>query len=109
MFSSLLNFYSSFKLAFFWLEYRYVYIIIYKYIYFFLFLKSVYKSVLKFKIACMYVYISVRWFLGPAMNLYAHKDSLAGQPYIQCSIFSVYLAPRWTCALLQHLCEKSIM
>ena len=52
---------------------------------------------------------SVQWFLGPAMNFLAHKDSWAGQPYIQCSIYSFHLAPCWTCAPLQHLCEKSIM
>ena len=43
---------------------------------------------------------SVRWFLGPAMNFYAHKDSWAGQPYIQWSSYSFHLAPRWTCAPL---------
>ena len=52
---------------------------------------------------------TVRWFLGPAMNFYAHKDSWAGQPFIQCSIYSLHIAARWTWAPLQHLCEKSIM
>ena len=48
-------------------------------------------------------------FLGPAMNFSAHMDFWAGQSYIWCSIYSFHLAPRWACAPLQHLCEKSIM
>ena len=61
-----------------------------------------------YTVHCM-LYTRVRWFLGPTMNFYAHKDFWAGQPYIRCSIYSFHLAPRWTCAPLQHLCEKSIM